>query len=319
MAVTLRPSPTALLDPKCDSSFKAMFTADTKESNAALKDFISTILNREISELQLIQNEPPVEIVNQNRMSFDVSVKFSDGERCDIEMQSRQENYDYAARAEIQVARLLSTSNKTGQNWHTPAAYQISVLNFEFDKSDKSPLSWYTMRKENGGKLSDRLNVVFFDLIKIHRLLGKPVKELSKLEKWGLFLSYADDERRAEYIDQIIRSEGGLMNAKTSLCSVSKDEILWAQQNSIDKAMRDYNTIMFNAKQQGMQEGLEQGRKEGLHKGIAVGRAEGREETAIENAKNLYANGVSVGIIAKSLGMTVERVKELVSDVAMTV
>lgn len=33
---TLRPSPTALLDPKCDSSFKAMFAADTEDSNSAM-------------------------------------------------------------------------------------------------------------------------------------------------------------------------------------------------------------------------------------------------------------------------------------------
>ena len=39
----------------------------------------------------------------------------------------------------------------------------------------------------------------------------------------------------------------------------------------------------------------------------------GREEMGVESAKNLYANGVSVEIIAKSLGMTEEQVKEIVS------
>ncbi len=43
------------------------------------------------------------------------------------------------------------------------------------------------------------------------------------------------------------------------------------------------------------------------------GREEGSKQTAIENAKNLYANGVSVEIIAKSLGMTEDQVKEIVS------
>ena len=43
------------------------------------------------------------------------------------------------------------------------------------------------------------------------------------------------------------------------------------------------------------------------------GREEGAKQTAIENAKNLYANGVSVEIIAKSLGMTEAQVKEIVS------
>ena len=42
------------------------------------------------------------------------------------------------------------------------------------------------------------------------------------------------------------------------------------------------------------------------------GREEGSKQTAIENAKNFYANGVSVEIIAKSLGMTEEQVKEIV-------
>lgn len=143
---TLRPSPTALLSPLCDFSFKAMFTADTKESNAALKDFISTILNREVQEVQLMPNEPPVQVAKENQMSFDVSAKFNDGERADIEVQSRNEDYDYGSRAEIQIARLLSTSNMKGDEWTTPPAYQISVLNFEFDKDDSSPLSWYNMR-----------------------------------------------------------------------------------------------------------------------------------------------------------------------------
>ena len=52
-----------------------------------------------------------------------------------IEVQSRSEDYAYAARAEIQAARLLSASNMKGDDWSTPPAYQISALNFEFDKS----------------------------------------------------------------------------------------------------------------------------------------------------------------------------------------
>ncbi len=44
------------------------------------------------------------------------------------------------------------------------------------------------------------------------------------------------------------------------------------------------------------------------------GRIKGDQERAFEAAKNLYANGVSVDIIAKSLGMTLEQIKEIVSD-----
>ena len=300
---TLRPSPTALLDPLCDYSFKAMFTADTATSNAALKDFISTILSREVRELQLMPNEPVVQVATESQMSFDVSVKFNDGERADIEVQCRNEDYDYAARAEIQAARLLSTSNMKGDSWQTPPAYQISVLNFEFDKDDRSPLSWYNMRKENGSRLSDRLNVIFFDLIKIHRLLGKPADSLSKLEKWGLFLAYVGDERRREYIESLTESEEGLMNAKSSLCMVSEDEINWARQNTIFKAQRDYNTGMYNAEKRGFDRGVQQG--------IQQGMSQGARQTAIANARNLLSLGVDTQTVSKGCSLPLEQVLAL--------
>ena len=34
----------------------------------------------------------------------------------------------------------------------------------------------------------------------------------------------------------------------------------------------------------------------------------------MEDARNLYSNGVSVEIIAKSLGMTIEQVEDIVKD-----
>ncbi|MCR4823101.1 MAG: Rpn family recombination-promoting nuclease/putative transposase [Treponema sp.] len=315
MTHTLRPSPTALLNPRCDASFKAMFTADTKESNEALKDFISTVLDRPVKEIQLSQNEPPVEIITQAQMSFDVSVKFNDGEKIDLEMQSRQQNYDYGSRAEIQVARLLSTSNSRGDRWNTPSAYQISVLNFEFDKDDNSPLSWYTMKKENGKRLADKLNVIFFDLVKIHRKLGKPVESLTKLDKWGLFLSYADDERQKEYIERIIKGEGGLMSAKSSLLTVSQDEINWARQNSIFIAEQDHAAIVYNAEKQGMErgmkQGLEQGMKQGMKQGLEQGIEQGERKAKEEAARNLIKLGLPYEQISQVLSLPLEDIKAL--------
>ena len=40
----------------------------------------------------------------------------------------------------------------------------------------------------------------------------------------------------------------------------------------------------------------------------------GKEAKAIEDAKSFYANGASIELIAKSLNMTIEQVKEIVCD-----
>lgn len=136
-------------------------------------------------------------------------------------------------------------------------------------------------------------------ILKIHNLLGKPLDELSKLEKWGLFLSYADDERYSKYIDQLVKSEEGIMNAKSSLCTVSQDEINWVRQNSIFIAQRDRNTIIQNSIKEGLEKGLEQGYK----------------NKAIEVAKNLIS--MQLGTfeqIAAAAGLSVEEVRSLAEN-----
>ena len=69
---------------------------------------------------------------------------------------------------------------------------------------------------------------------------------------------------------------------------------------------------------EGLEEGREQGRAEGREKGRAEGRelgiSEGKDEKAREDAIGLYENGVSVEIIAKSLKLSEEKVREIIKQ-----
>ena len=57
----------------------------------------------------------------------------------------------------------------------------------------------------------------------------------------------------------------------------------------------------------------EEVRRDFIEEGREIGIAEGAQQKAVEAASNLYANGVSVDIIAKSLNMTVDKVMEIVN------
>ena len=116
-------------------------------------------------------------------MRFDVTAEFDDGEIAEIEMQARKRDYDYGVRAEIQAARLLSNKARRGKGWFSPKIYQISVLNFQYAKGDKHELTWYTLRDDAGQKLADKLNVIFINLVAIRKKLGKPIEELTPIEK----------------------------------------------------------------------------------------------------------------------------------------
>ena len=77
------------------------------------------------------------------------------------------------------------------------------------------------------------------------------------------------------------------MQAKSSLLTVSQDEINWATQNSIFIAREDQAAILYNAEQRGVR------------------------KAAIANAKNLLKLGVPAETVAKGCSLPLENVLEL--------
>ena len=282
---TKRPNETALLSPLYDSTFKTIFTQETEESNLALKSFISAVLKRQILTVKIKNNEPVKETRKQKSMTFDVSVEFNDGELADIELQSHKEEYDYGMRAEIQAARLLTNNAKRKTKWESEKVYQISILNFQYKNDDNKEMRWYNMTDSFGGKLNDRLNIIFIDLVTIRKLCRKiPEKKLSPLEKWGLFFSYVDHENKQDLIKFITRDDEGIMAADKIVKEMSKADNNWYIQNSIWVAKRDENTRKAIAREKGLAEGRAEGRKQGLAEGRAEGRTEGRKQGLAEGA-----------------------------------
>ena len=317
---TKRPNDTAILSPLYDFTFKGIFTQETEESYLALKSFISAVFNRQVSSVVLKSNEPHVETSKQKKMIFDVTVEFEDGELADLEMQTRKQDYDYGERAEILAARLLSNNAKKSKTWESPKVYQISVLNFHYKNNDKKEMRWYTMVDDSGEKLEERLNIIFIDLVTIRRLNKLPVEKLTPLEKWGLFFSYVDDEKKKDYLNGIIQSEKGIMAANNIVKHMSKADSNWFTQNSIYIAERDRNTILANARKRGLEEGrqkgLQEGRQEGLKEGLKEGLAQGAKQNAIESAKKfLQMETVTPEQIAQGTGLTLEEVLALKKEI----
>ena len=285
--ITLRPSPTAILNPRLDPIFKAIFTQGTDESNLALKGLISAAIGKEVSSLTLQPNEPPVEVPDDMQMSFDVSVVFNDGERADIEIQGRQYDYDFGVRAEIQVARLLNMNAKKGSEWQAEKVYQISVLDFEYDKDDNSAMSWYNMKSDSGGRLGDRLNVIFLDLVKIRRLKGTPPENLSPIEKWGMFFAFEDNPKEQEYLAKVKENMEDIMAADFIVKRMSEEDANWAFENSLFIGTRDYNARVNSFKRAGAR------------------------ENALANAKSMLKDNVTIEQVAKWTSLPLSQVLTL--------
>ena len=300
---TSRPNPNALLSPIYDWTFKGLFTQETDESYLALQSFISAVLGRKVLRVTLKPNEPVKQTDEQKGMYFDVSAEFDDGEISDIEVQARKEDYDYGIRAEIQAARLLANNAKKGSNWEAGKVYQISVLNFHYGKDDNREMTWYTMKGDEGKRLQDKLNIIFIDLVSIRKKYGTPVEELTPLEKWGLFFSYIDNEKKNDYVKDLVRTEEGLMAANSIIRYMSQEDANWFTQNSIDIYERDRNTILSNAEKRGLENGMKKGLQQGLQEGF--------EKKAIEDAIAFLKEKISPATIARCVKLPLEKVLEL--------
>ena len=187
-----------LLNPRIDSTFKAMFTQNTEESKGALKSFLEAVVGRGISTLSIESNNAPIGFVGQRDVNYDILCKFEDGQIANIEMQAYNQNYDYGNRAEYHVARLETTYLNKGDGWDSvPQVYQINVANFIYGmKGDirantDSVVSYFAMRTKDGRELANRMNVILIELPKVEKLLDS-IETNTALENWAIYLSYAD-------------------------------------------------------------------------------------------------------------------------------
>lgn len=231
-----------VLNPRLDVNFKAIFTQNTRDSRDALKSFLTAAIGRKIKKVSVIENENPKQFDLQRGISYDINCVFEDETCAQIEMQGFEKAYDYGKRAEYYVSRLVSSAVETGDDWNVVSeAYQISVLNFCYDKSNDKPFHHYIMADEkDGAKLAGILNVIFMELPKIPEINNlSELKNLPSLVKWCKFLQEADNPDKEDLINALSKSEEGIMKAESTLKGISMDRWRWIIQGQIEGIERD--------------------------------------------------------------------------------
>ena len=322
-----------LLNPRCDPTFKTLFTHNSEESNYALKCFLSAVLDRKIAEVTLQPTELPKESEKDKNPFFDVSCRFTDSkEYFDVELQGRN-NYDsYDKRAEYYAAHLLNHYTHEGTSWiNVPKAYQVSVLNFNLSRSNEDIVDWYLMKNRSNDTLAERLNIIFVYLKKLFRqnedIEKLELKSLTSVEKWCIFFLCADNKEYGALVDELAQSEEGIMEAQCILSKISDDELNWSRQRAYYETLSHEETIRDEADTKGYQRGYESGKKEGYNDGYDSGKKEGYDsgmskgleqgahENAVENAINFLNEGDSPEKVARCTGLLLEEVKKLAEEI----
>lgn len=279
---TLRPYPTALLNPLADPIFKILFTTDSPESKEALRCFLCDVLGKEVTDVTLQPNELSGECLTDKQTEFDINCKL-DGKCVNIELQGQNHNSEYGRRVEYHVAHLLNHYTPKGTQWYDiPQVFQISVVNFIFNKNNDECVNRYSLKNQSGDEIAQILNVIFIELPKIAKL-PDDVEKLTKPQLWGKFFLNASKEDKQDFVKQLCKKNRGIKMATETLSLASEEHLNWYHESRYWMHVSDELTMKRAA--------TLEGRAEGKKLGLEEGRAEGLKQSQLEIAKKMVAAG----------------------------
>jgi predicted transposase/invertase (TIGR01784 family) len=151
----------------------------------------------------------------------------------------------------------------------------------------------------------DKLTYIYLEMPKFN----KTEAELeTHFEKWLYVLKNLEDltDRPAKLQERIFAK----LFEQAEIANYSEEEYSEYQESL--KVYRDLKNSIDTAYDEGKAEGLAEGIKKGLAEGVEKGLAEGKAEGIRLTAQKLKQEGLSVEMIAKVTGLTVEEIAGLV-------
>lgn len=287
---SLRPYPTALLNPLADPIFKILFTTDSPESKEALRCFLCDILGKEVTDVTLQPNELVGECLSDKQTEFDINCKL-DGKCVNIELQGQNHYSEYGKRVEYHVAHLLNHYTPKGTQWYEiPQVFQISVVNFIFNKNNNECVNWYSLKNKDGDEIAQLMNVIFIELPKIEKL-PDDVEKLTKPQLWGKFFLNASRENKQDFVKLLCEKNRGIKMATETLSLASEEHLNWYHESRYWMHVSDELTMKRAATLEGREKGLKEGLQQGIEQGIEQGRIEGAKAISNEIAKKMKISG----------------------------
>ncbi|MEY3219870.1 MAG: hypothetical protein RIT27_1227 [Pseudomonadota bacterium] len=286
------------LNPYTDFGFKKLFGEEGNKD--LLTDFLNQLLppKHQIDTLHFknVENLPDLSV--ERKAIFDIYCKSVMGEEFIVEMQKAKLNF-FKDRALFYSTFPIREQAKKGEwDFELQPIYYVAILDFKYDEKEekKKLLRDVALRDQEGQLFYDKLNLIFIQM----PLFKKQAHELKDhFDKWLYFLKNLDS---FDHIPAILK-EPIFEKAFNTLeeANLTKEQLEQYQKSLL--TYWELKGVVDTARDEGEAKGRAQGLIEGEIKGI--------EKGIRLTAQKLKQEGLSVEMIAKVTGLTVEEVKQL--------
>lgn len=295
------------ISPLSDFGFYNLFGTDNGKEN--LIDLLNAILHErlgyeKIVDLKLNPTENKGLSPERKTTRYDVHCVTDGGHRIIVEMQNNwHHNFDnrifyYGVEA---IGRQDRRIEGVGAwDFTIVPVVTIALCNFKHKKFGNRPVAYYTFREEETNEpYGNQLSLVFLQL---PEFTDKEEECDTFLKKIIYSLKHMESIQTREKIP-FSTSEGDFFSRiarRSRYSALSEDE-----QLAYDRWLKFENDRILE---------LEYSRREAIAEGLAAGRAEGLAEGELQqawkDAKGFYKEGVSLEVISKVTGLSIDELKQ---------
>jgi len=289
-----------ILPPSDDHIFKTLLTRP--DAKTVLMDVVSVSIERTVVDVAVRNTELPISDVNEKTERFDVNCTVDGGDQVDVEMHSsrieeRADGHKNFINKYVYYATDLHSSQQSkGVEYDKLVrTYQVTFCGYTVLPDRRDFVNRASLRFQDGGQLSDQLNMVIVELSKLNSILKKSVKKLTPLEMWSLFFRYASDPKHRDLVNSVIRAKEEIDMASKLLMEISKDE----QERARFRSKRMFETDMIS--------NLIVAEKRGEKKGEAKGEVKEKERTV----RAMRNENMDINTIAKITKLSIDDISKI--------
>jgi len=269
------------INPFTDYGFKKLFGEEPNKD--LLLDFLNVLLKEEqgeITDLTYLKSENLGTGELDRKAIFDLYCENERGEKFIVELQKTKQNFFKDRTVYYSTFPIREQAKRADWNYELKAVYTIAILDFVFDEDKNDPAKFrYDIKltdTETKEVFYDKLTFIYLEMPKFNKTLDELE---TRFDKWLYVirnlnrLDKVPDKLRERVFEKLFET--------AEIAKFTPDQVR-SYEDSL-KYYRDMKNSIDTA----------------------------RDEKAIEIAKELLKNGVSVEIISSSTGLTREQIERM--------
>ena len=262
-----------------DYAFKKLFGTD--ENKDIMIEFLSLVTNLrkdDFDDVRIENTEQIPHFYNEKTGRLDIKIRLKDDRKIDVEMQNTYFDY-YPKRSIFYCSKLIHEHFVSGLQYaNLKKCIAINVLNSPFKLSGKIHSIYQIRETEEQTLLDELLEIHFLDLTKLKK------ENLTSLEKWLMFIKTDSKEER----QMLAQGNPAMAKANQVMDIFYLDE----QERRRYEAAWEYESDRLSM--------ISESERKGLERGLA----EGSRQKALETAKLMKEENLSLDLITKITGLS---------------